>query len=95
MNLERNEATGLLNVGVYCETLKRLHRAIQNKRRGMLISCVVLLEHCWSLSTGSCLTTLLTVLISLPIDYHMFTYLQNRLQSQRFYKNELMGDVKP
>jgi hypothetical protein len=29
---------------VYCETLKKLHRAIQNKRRGMLTSGVVLLH---------------------------------------------------
>jgi hypothetical protein len=29
---------------VYCETLKKLQRAIQNKRRGMLTSGVVLLH---------------------------------------------------
>jgi histone-lysine N-methyltransferase SETMAR len=28
---------------MYCETLKKLHSAIQNKRRGMLISGVVIL----------------------------------------------------
>jgi hypothetical protein len=28
----------------YCETLKKLHRAIENKRRGMLMSGVVLLH---------------------------------------------------
>jgi hypothetical protein len=57
---------------VYCETLKELRRAIQNKRPGMLTSGVVLLhiqllalEHCSSISTRSCLTTLLTALISL------------------------------
>jgi hypothetical protein len=58
---------------VYCKTLKKLHRAIQNKRRGMLIFGVMLLhdtvsiqllilQHCWSISTGSCLITLLTAL---------------------------------
>jgi hypothetical protein len=68
---------------------KQLHRAIQEKRCGMLISGVVLLhdsvhphtaactwallehfswkmlEHCWSISAGSCLTTLLIALILL------------------------------
>jgi hypothetical protein len=60
----------------YCETLKKLRRAIQNNRSGMLTSGVVifydsarphtaartraLLEH----STWSCLTTLLTALFS-------------------------------
>jgi hypothetical protein len=65
---------------VYCETLKKLRRAIQN-RCGMLISSVLIvllhdnarphtaartravLEN----STGSCLTTLLTALISLQV----------------------------
>jgi hypothetical protein len=62
---------------VYCETLKKLHRAIQNKKCGMLTSSVLLLqtmrvciqllalEHSWSISTGNCLTTLLEALISL------------------------------
>jgi hypothetical protein len=62
---------------VYCKTLKELCGAIQNKRHGMLTSGVVLLhdnahplkvltlEHCWSISTRSCLITLLTTLISL------------------------------
>jgi hypothetical protein len=56
---------------VSCKTLTELCRAIQNKRRGMLTSGVVLLhdnavyiqlltlEHCWNISTGSCLITLL------------------------------------
>jgi hypothetical protein len=51
---------------------KKLPRAIQNKRGGMVTSIAVLvltqllaLEHCLSISTGSCLTTLLTALISL------------------------------
>jgi hypothetical protein len=48
MDLERNEATGLLKVRVYCETLKRLHRAIQNKRSGMLISGL-----CYSSTAGA------------------------------------------
>jgi hypothetical protein len=59
---------------------KKLRRAgHQNKMRGMLTPGVepstiirgriemLALEHCWSISTGSCLTTLLTGLISLRV----------------------------
>jgi hypothetical protein len=64
---------------VYCETLKKLRRAIQNKMHGMLTTSVVLLhdnarphtaaqtQHCSSNSTGNCLTTLLTALIWLLV----------------------------
>jgi hypothetical protein len=56
---------------------KKQRMAIQKKSRGMLTYSVVLLhdnarshtalalQHCWSISTGSCLTTLLSALISL------------------------------
>jgi hypothetical protein len=33
-----------INAGVYYDTLKKLRRAIQNKRRGMLSRCVVMLH---------------------------------------------------
>jgi hypothetical protein len=61
---------------VYCKTLKRLCRVIQNKRRRMLAlmhcSCMIMLvciqllklKQCWSISTWSCLTNPLTALIS-------------------------------
>jgi hypothetical protein len=57
----------------YCETLTKLRTADNSERgRRMLISgemCVHIqllkLEHCWSISAGSCLTILLTALISL------------------------------
>jgi hypothetical protein len=29
-----------------------------------------------------------------PSDYHLFTYLKNRLESERFKDNELMEDAK-
>jgi hypothetical protein len=57
---------------VYCKKRKKLGRIIQNKGRGMLISMtmrihiqLLALKHCWRISTGSCLTTRLTALISL------------------------------
>jgi hypothetical protein len=46
------------------------------------------LEHCWSILTGSCLTTLLTAIIALRETYHLFTYLKNWLRSQSFNSNE-------
>jgi len=33
-----------INSAVYCETLKKLRRAIQNKRRGMLSAAILLLH---------------------------------------------------
>lgn len=33
-----------INANVYCETLKKLHRAIQNKCRGMFINGIVLIH---------------------------------------------------
>jgi hypothetical protein len=68
---------GTITSEVYRETLTKMSKAIQNKMRGMLTFGVMLLhdmrvgiqllalEHCWSISTGSYLTTLLTSLISL------------------------------
>jgi hypothetical protein len=59
--------------------------------------CIQLLapDHCWSISTGSCLTSLLTVPDLVLSDIHLFTYLKNWLRSQHFNKNEeLMEGVK-
>jgi hypothetical protein len=58
---------------VYCESLKKLRRAIQKK--GVECSYMTMhiriqllpLEHCWSVSTGSCLATLLIALMLLRV----------------------------
>jgi hypothetical protein len=49
---------------VYYETLKKT-------ANGPMCVCIQLLalEHCWSISTGNCLTTLLTALISLQVTF--------------------------
>jgi hypothetical protein len=70
---------------VYCETLKILLRAIQNKRHGMLTSGICAHEHCWSILTGSCLAALLTALSSLRATT---TSLKNQFGSQRFNKSK-------
>jgi hypothetical protein len=76
---------------VYCKTLKKLCRAIQNKRCGMLTSGVVLLHHNVLLhtSTAGCTQTLLErfnfelfdyppyIPDLAPSDYHLFTYLKH------------------
>jgi hypothetical protein len=70
------------------QTLKRLHRAIQSKRRGMLTSGVVLHDNARS-HTTACIRALLEhfywELFDHPpysadlasSDYHLFTYLKN------------------
>jgi hypothetical protein len=80
------------------ETLKKLCRTIQNKRRGMLTSGVVLLhdnphtaarmrglpKHFnWELFDHSPYSPDLTL-----SNYHLFTYLKNWLGSQHFNNNE-------
>jgi histone-lysine N-methyltransferase SETMAR len=88
------------NVEVYCETLKKLRGAIQNKRRGMLTSCVMLLRDNARPHTSTAART--RALLEhfnwelfdhipyspdlAPSDYHLFTrtYLKNWLGSQLF-----------
>jgi hypothetical protein len=92
---------------VYCETLKLLHRASQNKRHGMLTSGVMLLHDNVRPHTATCTSALLQhfsrelfnhpsyCLELTPDDYHLFTYLKNWLRSQRFNNDEeLMKGVK-
>jgi hypothetical protein len=91
---------------VYCETQK-LRWTIQNKRRGMLTSGVVLLHENAHPHTAA-RTLALQERINwemfdyqpyslglAPSDYHLFTHLQNWIGSQRFNNNEeLMRGAK-
>jgi hypothetical protein len=91
---------------MYCETLKKLSRAIRNKMRGMLTSGVMLLHDNARPHTVPCTRAPLEHLnweVSdhppyspdlAPSDYHLFTYLKNWLQSQRLNDNEFMEGVK-
>jgi hypothetical protein len=91
---------------VYCETLKKMHRAMQNKRRGMLTSSAVFLHDNACLHAAACTVALLEhsnwELFDHPpyisdlasSDYYLFTYLKNWLGSQCFNSNELMEGVK-
>jgi histone-lysine N-methyltransferase SETMAR len=76
---------------VYYETLKNLRRAIQNERRGMLTSGIVLLHESPHPHTAARIRAVLEnfnwVLFDhlrysldlAPSDYHLFTYLKNWL----------------
>jgi hypothetical protein len=53
MPMSKKSATCELSHILYCETLKELHRAMQNKRRGMLTSGLLLLHDNVHQHTGS------------------------------------------
>jgi histone-lysine N-methyltransferase SETMAR len=81
---------------MYCETLKTLHRAIQNKRHGMLTFNEALLhDNAWphtAAHTPALLEHFNWELFDhppyspdlTPSDYHLFTYLKKWLRSQCF-----------
>jgi hypothetical protein len=92
---------------VYCETLKKLRRAIQNKRHGMPTFCIVIFHDNVNPHTAARTQALLEhfswELFDHPpyspdhtlSDYHLFTYLKNGLGLQHFSNNEgLMEGVK-
>jgi histone-lysine N-methyltransferase SETMAR len=93
-------------IEAYCETLKKLCRAIQNKRYGMLTSSVVLLHDNALPHTAACTLALLEHFDwelfdhppyspnLAPSNYNQFAYLKNFLITQYFNNNELMGGVK-
>jgi hypothetical protein len=97
---------GAAMLEMYCETLTKLRKAIQNKRSGILTSGVVLLRDDAHSHTATRTGTLLEHFnwelfdhssYSPDLtsrDYHLFTYLKNWLGSQRFKNNELMEGVK-
>jgi hypothetical protein len=94
---------------VYCETLKKMRGAIQNKRRGILTSgALVVLLHVNAHPRAAARTRPLLEhynweLLDYPLyspdlapsDYHLFTYLKSWSESQHFNNNdELMEGVK-
>jgi transposase len=92
---------------VYCETLKTLRRAIQNKRRGMMTPGVVLLHDNERPHTAARTRALLEHFNweffdqpsyspdLAPSYYHLFIYLRKWVGSQLFNNNvQLMEGVK-
>jgi hypothetical protein len=97
ISMSKKSATCELSHVLYCETLKGLRRAMQNKRCGMLTSglcssvamCVhihlLTLEHCWNIWTGSFDHPPHSPDLTSK-SYHLFTYLKNWLGSQCCWK---------
>jgi histone-lysine N-methyltransferase SETMAR len=91
---------------VNCETLRKLRRALQKKKHGMLTSGVVFLYNNVSLHRAACTRALLKhfnleLFDHLPYSpdlapsvYHLFAYLKNWLRSQCFNNNELTEGLK-
>ena len=92
-----------INAAVYCETLKKLRRAIQNKRRGMLSRGIVLIHDNARPHTAAVTQELLASFKweqfnhppyspdLAPSDYHLFQHLKSFLGGQRFDDDD---DVK-
>lgn len=84
-----------INAAAYCETLQKLRRAIQNKRRGMLSAGVVLLHDNARPHTANRTQDLITSFgweqldhppyspDLAPSDYHLFLHLKKHLAGQR------------
>lgn len=94
-----------INQDVYCETLKTLRRAIQNKRRGMLTSGIVFLHDNARPHSARRTTALLESFKwdvfnhppyspdLAPSDYHLFMHMKKWLGSQRFDDDEELKDA--
>nr|XP_042903052.1 histone-lysine N-methyltransferase SETMAR-like [Parasteatoda tepidariorum] len=91
----------------YCETLRKLRRAIQNKRRGMLTAGVVLLHDNALSHTARCTAAVWTKFGSelfdhppyspdlAPSDFHVFLHLKKFLSSgERFGNDEELSTTE-
>lgn len=100
------ERGATINADMYCKTLMKLRRAIQNKRRGMLSSGIVFLHDNARPHTARSTVHLIEKFgwdvfdhppyspDLAPSDYHLFLLLKQWLQSQRFENDdELMTGV--
>lgn len=85
---------------VYCETLKKLRRAIQNKRRGLLSSGIVFLHDNARPHTATATREIIEKFKweifdhppyspdLAPSDFHLFMHLKNFLASQKFTNDD-------
>ena len=90
-----------INSAVYCEMLKKLRRAIQNKRRGMLSATILLLQDNAQPHSAAQIQDLITSFKweqmdhhpygpdLAPSDYHLFLHLKKFLGSKRFDDDDL------
>jgi len=94
-----------INSVVYCETLKKLKRAIQNKRRRMLSATILLLHDSARPHSATKTQDLITAFKwekmeqhpcspdLAPSDYHLFLHLKKFLGSKRFDDNDDLKDA--
>ena len=94
-----------INSVVCCETLKKLRRAIQNKRRGMLSATILLLhDNAWPLcaaQTQDLITSFKWEQIDhppyspdlAPSDFHLFLHLKKFLGGMRFDDDDDLKDA--
>jgi len=94
-----------INSAVYCETLKKLRHAIQNKRRGMLSATILLLHddarpH-FVAQTQDLITSFRWEQMDHPLyspdltpsDFHLFLHLKKFLGGKRFDDDEDLNDA--
>jgi histone-lysine N-methyltransferase SETMAR len=89
-----------INAGVYCDTLKKLRRAIQNKRRGMFSWGVVILHDNARPHTATTTQDLIATFgwqqfdhppyspDLAPSDFNMFLHLKTFLSGRRFHDGD-------
>jgi len=89
-----------INAGVYYDTLKKLRRAIQNKRRSMLSQGVVMIHDNAHPHTAAAMQNLITIFgwkqfehppysPDLAPNFHLFLHLKSFLAGQRFHNDEV------
>ncbi|GBN75237.1 Mariner Mos1 transposase [Araneus ventricosus] len=93
-----------INVTTYCETLKKLRRSIQNKRRGLLDSGIVFVHDNVRRHTARVTTTLLDSFRCeqfcrppyntdlAPSDFHLFSHLKKFLACQQFASDDEINE---
>ena len=105
--MEFMERGTTINAEVYCETLKKLRRAIQNKRRGLLTSEVVFVHDNARPHTARVMTALVDSFrweqFSHPpyspdlalSNFHLFLHMKKFLAGQKFESDdEIKGNVQ-
>jgi histone-lysine N-methyltransferase SETMAR len=93
------------NAGVYCDTLKKLGRVIQNERRDMLSWGVVMVHDNARLHTAAVTQNLFMTFgweqfdhppycpELVPSDFHLFLHLKSFLAGRRFHDDEVKEAV--
>jgi len=94
-----------INSAVYCETLKKLRRAIQNERRGRLSATILLLHDNARPHSAAQTQDLITSFTweqmdhppsspdLAPSDYHFFLHLKKFLDGKRFDDDDNLKDA--